>query len=263
MSTILDTLERRFGRWAIPGLMKYIAILFVGTFLLSAFRPSFVESLDFDYGKILEGEFWRLFTFILAPSAIQLTPLSAIFMFFGTMLLFIFSEALENQWGVFRSNLYIIWGFISSLAANLIFVNTFGYSPGMSGIYLALSILYAFATYNPKFSLLLFFIIPCPIWIIAAFSGFMTIISALSPIHHLLFVLICLSNYLIVVIPILKAGSSAKIRRSRYESRQKSSNAEPFHTCSRCGATDISHPEREFRVSSKDGNTYCTEHLPK
>lgn len=263
MSKFLDHLERKFGNWAIPGLIKYLAILFVGVFLLSSLRPTFVESLDFDYQKIQSGEFWRIFTFILAPKAVGFSPMAAIFMVFATIFTFIFSDALEQTWGVFRTNLYIIWGFFSALVANFIFAIYFSANVPLSGTYLALSIMFAFATVNPRFTLLLFFIIPCQIWILAAIIGALTLLSNLSSPPHLLFVLTCLSNYLFFAFPTLfkntKNSTSARIRRKKYAVNTST----PFHICSNCGANDQSNPDKEFRVSSKDGNTYCTEHLPK
>jgi len=264
MSTFLDKIEKHFGNWAIPGLIKYLAILFVAVFLMGAMRPDFVLALDFNYTKILEGEFWRIFTFVLAPKAVGSSPLAAVFIVFATIFLFMFSDGLEQQWGVFRTNLYILWGFLSSLIANVIFAHTFGFSIPLSGSYLALSIMFAYATINPQFTFMLFFVIPCRIWVIAIVIGALTLLSSIGSLPTFLFILTCLSNYLIFGIPILlqrtKSSTSARIRRKKYASN---SSNEPFNVCHHCGANDQTHPELEFRVSSKDGNTYCTKHLPK
>ena len=265
MNTLLDQLERKFSRWSIPGLIRYLAILFVGVFLLTAFNPAFAETLDFNYPKIQAGEWWRLFTFIFASQVGSFNWLSILFLFFGTMLMFMFSDGLEQQWGVFRTNLFVYWGIISTLCANLLFAIVFKQPSSMSGIYLASSILFAFATYNPRYTLMLMMFIPCPIWVIAAITGGLMVLGSLGSPLTFLFLAICISNYLFVAIPLFiahsKNRSSTHTRRKRHAS-QFSSKREAFHTCHTCGANDITHPDTEFRVAP-DGNDYCSDHLPK
>jgi hypothetical protein len=265
MNTLLDQLERKFSQWAIPGLIRYLTILFVGVFLLTALNPAFADTLDFDYPKILDGEWWRLLTFIFASHVGSFDWLSILFLFFGTMLLFIFGDGLEQQWGVFRTNLFVYWGIISALAANLLLAIVFKQPSSMSAIYLISSIFFAFATYNPRYTLMLMLIIPCPIWVLAALSGGLMVLGTLGSLLSFLFLVICLSNYLFVAIPMfishLKNRSSTQVRR-KLHSRQFSNKQEAFHTCHSCGANEITHPDAEFRVS-QDGNDYCTDHLPK
>ncbi len=262
---MLNRLERQCINWTIPGLIRYLALLFVGVFLLTAINPAFAETLDFNYEKVQNGEYWRLLTFIFAPQIGSLSLIAVLFLVFGTMLMFVFSDGLEEQWGAFRANLFVYWGILSTLTANLLFASAFGLHYGMSGIYLGASILFAFATYNPRYTIMLFMVLPCPIWIIASLTGAGLILSNLRNPYQTLFVLICISNYLVVAIPMLitnsKRRGSARIRRRKF-SREFSDKQEAFHTCSTCGANDITHPDKEFRVA-KDGNDYCEEHLPK
>ena len=265
MNTLLDQLERKFSQWSVPSLIRYLAILFVGVFLLTAFNPAFADTLDFNYPKILAGEWWRLLTFIFASQIGSFSPFSILFLFFGTMLMFMFSDGLEQQWGVFRANLFVYWGILSTLGANLLFARVFKQHFSMSGIYLASSILFAFATYNPRHTLMLMMFIPCPIWVIAAISGGFMLLGSLGNPLRLLFLAICISNYLFIAIPLLVAHSknrtSTHIHRKRH-TRQFSSTREAFHTCHTCGANDVTHPEAEFRVAP-DGNDYCADHLPR
>ncbi|MFC5051916.1 hypothetical protein ACFPK9_15035 [Rubritalea spongiae] len=262
---MLNQLERQFGSWAIPGLIRYLALLFVGVFLLTAINPAFAETLDFDWSKITDGEWWRLLSFIFAPQIDSLSVFAVIFMIFGTMLMFSFSDGLEQQWGIFRTNLFVYWGILSAMLANILYGAVWDVQFGLSGIYLGASILFAFATYNPKYTIMVFMIIPCPIWILAALAGAPMLLSAITSPFHGLFVAICISNYLIIAIPMLlrssKHRSSTKARRKKFKAYQTSDN-QPFHTCHVCGANDISNPEKTFRVG-KDGNDYCEEHLPQ
>lgn len=265
MPSLLDKLERNFSQWTVPGLIRYLALLFVGVFLLTAVNPEFATTLDFNWPKIKGGEWWRLVTFVFAPKVGSLNVISILLLLFGTMLMFSFSDGLEEQWGVFRTNLFVVWGFLSTMLANILFSALWDINFGMSGVYLGASILFAFATYNPKFTIMLFMVIPCPIWIIAALIAAPMILNAMaSPIHGL-FVAACISNYLIVAIPMflsrLKNHSSTATRRKKFNANTKATG-EAFHTCHICGVNDITHPEKSFRVG-KDGNDYCSDHLPE
>lgn len=266
MDGFLNFFERKFGNWAIPGLIRYLAVIFFGTFLVGALNPDLAMALDLNFEKIQEGEYWRLLSFVLAPKSIAFGPASAICMFFGTILLFIFGDALEQQWGVFRTNLYVLGGYLGILAANLVTGYLFGVCMPLAGIFLGSSILFAFATYYPHFSIRLFFCIPCPVWIIAVANAlFILKMAVYSPIL-LLFICVCFCNYLcVLVFSKLSQGKGAISRgkrRSSFRSAANSRSREPFHSCHACGANDISHPEMEFRVS-RDGNDYCVDHLPE
>jgi hypothetical protein len=50
-------------------------------------------------------------------------------------------------------------------------------------------------------------------------------------------------------------------RRRRFES-DSGAVAEPLHKCAVCGATELSDPNLDFRVS-RDGEEYCVAHLPR
>ncbi|MBT8045325.1 MAG: hypothetical protein KJO79_10280 [Verrucomicrobiae bacterium] len=268
MNHFLNKLERKFGSWAVPALIRYLAVMFFGVFLLSAIFPNLYLMMDFDWKKITSGEVWRLVTFIFAPNAGGFSVIGLLFAFFGMMLMFIFSDALEAEWGVFRANFYVLVGYLTALIGAVLLGWLFNYSPRLPGAYLAMSVMFAFATYNPKFTLMLFFVIPTPIWIIAAIVGVflgLRVVGGLmiGDYASSLFIIAALSNYLCVVVPMrfsqtrIERGSLAR-RKSFQPDR---SEDEAFHRCDVCGATDITHPEEDFRVG-KDGNDYCSKHLP-
>ena len=264
MNQFLNQLERRFGSWAVPRLIRYLAIFFVATYLLSAVFPHMGEVMDFDLKKTLAGEYWRPISFLLAHQA-TFSPIGAIFLVFMLMLMFIFSDGLENQWGVFRTNLFILWGYLSTLIGAVCLELYTGHHPVYAGAYLGMSIFFAFATYNPKFTIMLFMIIPTPIWILAAISGVFVVLSLLGGGAQALFTIGCLSNYLVVAIPMrfsqTKRNRGNAERRSEFKALAESTGG-AFNTCAVCGATEVSHPEQDFRVA-KDGQDYCVEHLPE
>lgn len=263
-------MERRFGSWAVLGLIRYMAVLFFGVYLLSAVSPNLWRFIDFDFQRILEGEVWRVVTFVFTPHAVGFSLLGLLFCFFGMMLSFVFSDALEAQWGVFLTNLYVFSGYVMALAGAFLLGWLYNYKPTLPGVYLGMSVMFAFATYNPRFTLMLFMLIPTPIWLIASVTGVLVGIGVLSGFlageaAGSIFTLMALANYIVVALPM--RFSQARMQRGTATRRRAFKSAlqdedEAFHRCSVCGATDISHPDYEFRVG-KDGEDYCMEHLPK
>ena len=74
----MDKLERKLGRFAIKNLMLYLIILYVGGYVLVYFRPGFYEAyLSLNWEMILQGEVWRLFTYIMYPPSTQILALAA------------------------------------------------------------------------------------------------------------------------------------------------------------------------------------------
>jgi hypothetical protein len=261
---ILNSLERRFGSWAVPGLIRYLAIGFFGAYLLGGVLPNLGAVLSFDLERILAGEVWRVFTFIISSSTGPISMIGVLFSFFGMMLMFLFSDGLEQQWGVFRTNLYVVGGWAMAFLAAVLMSVLGGPYDTIPGSYLAMSIFFAFATYNPRFTIMLLMVIPTPIWVLAVISGVMVVLSLFGGTLQAIYILLCLSNYLVVAIPMrlssLRQQRSVSSRRQRYAEASQS-ETEAFNTCAVCGATEITHPDKEFRVGA-DGKDYCLEHLP-
>ena len=62
-----DKMEKKFGRYAIPNLSLYLILCFGCGYLLYAINPAMLNYLTLDPYKILHGQIWRLFTWILIP----------------------------------------------------------------------------------------------------------------------------------------------------------------------------------------------------
>ncbi len=69
MADLLDKLDRKLGRFAIRQLMVYIVGINGLVYLLSLANPEShaVSKLWLDPHLILQGEVWRLFTFVFIP----------------------------------------------------------------------------------------------------------------------------------------------------------------------------------------------------
>ena len=66
LEKFLNKMERKFGRYAIPGLMKYICVLYIiGLFINIASPQVYYYYLSLNPYRILHGEVWRLVTFLI------------------------------------------------------------------------------------------------------------------------------------------------------------------------------------------------------
>ncbi|HRQ90090.1 MAG TPA: hypothetical protein PLA50_14925, partial [Bacteroidia bacterium] len=57
---ILDRLERAFGGFALPNVLRWVAGFQLFTWLLSLFSPEFLGWITYDREAILSGQIWRI-----------------------------------------------------------------------------------------------------------------------------------------------------------------------------------------------------------
>ncbi|HEY5811917.1 MAG TPA: hypothetical protein VIT23_04615, partial [Terrimicrobiaceae bacterium] len=62
--TFLDRLERHLSRFAIPRLIRYVVVLNALVFILVRLDPRYLSVLVLDRDAILQGEVWRLVSWI-------------------------------------------------------------------------------------------------------------------------------------------------------------------------------------------------------
>ena len=154
--TFYQKLERRFGKYAVPNLMKYICVIYVVGYLIQMFNPLlYFYYLDLDAEAILHGHIWRIITFIFyPPSTSFLWMIVALFVYYSL------GMTLERVWGTFKYNFFYFTGVILLvLAAILIYLVT-GYSVQLYPTYITFSIFLAYAVTFPETTFLLYFIIP-------------------------------------------------------------------------------------------------------
>jgi hypothetical protein len=252
--TILDRLEKWLGRFAVPGLIRYVVALSALVFILVTINPGYTQVLALDRNAILHGEIWRLASWIFIPETT-----SYFWILFYLLFTWWIGDTLEESWGAFRLNAYYFSGMILCIASALIF--------GASGgnFFLNLSLFLAVATLAPNFEIMLFLIIPVKMKWVALFS-------LIGPLGYLFFgslamkmmVVMCLGNYLLFFAPSFfrnrLEGRRNQSRREKFQTAT-ASNSETLHCCRICGMTEKSNPNMDFRVSS-DGEEYCTDHLP-
>lgn len=256
--TWLDKLERRLGFLAIPGLIRIVAGFTALVFLLSL-NPDFHSLLELKPALIRRGEVWRLVTYIFLPPANLTQQFGWLWAIFAIWFLWFIGEGLERAWGPFRITLYFLIGMIGTTAAAFLF------GVGFSNTILIASLFYAFAYFYPD-EIIYLIIFPLKVKWVAWFSAALLFLKFVAGPNSIRVALpIALSNYLIFFGPeflrALRHRGEVSIRRQRFESSSRS-ESEPLHKCATCGATELSDPNLEFRVS-RDGQEYCMAHLPK
>ena len=102
---MIDRLERKFNRFAIPRLTYALIAGQVIVFVMIQFdkSQSLMNRLLLDPHQVMAGEYWRLVPFIFLPSS-DSWFLFLIFVWVNLL----FGRALEQQWGDFKFNLYML-----------------------------------------------------------------------------------------------------------------------------------------------------------
>lgn len=259
----IDRLERKYSRFAIKDIIKYIVIasafIFVGLYLSESFYNFTYGMLTLNRGAILQGQIWRLITFIFVP------PNNNIFIIFALYILYVFGKSLEGIWGSFKFNLYYLIGMLSTIIAAFI-------AGSASTIYLNLSIFIAFAYLNPNFKLLLFFIIPVKVKYIAWFNIFFVILTMIfGQTSEKVAAIFSFSNFLVFfggsffktwLLPKLSILSKKRKRR-KFKVIAPPKKFEFIHKCKECGKTSKEFPSLSFRYCKICGSDYeyCEDHI--
>ena len=268
---IVNSLENRLRWLAFPSLLRGLAVIHFAIILLLMARPDIGSAMVFDWSRIMAGEVWRIvsFLFLAVPAPpvdapTSFSPFSLLFAFFALMIAFLFNDSLENAWGVWRTSAYFYLVIIGQIVANVLLAVT-GLNPQPEGgMYIYLAAFFAFATLFPKHTFLLMLIIPVQVWILAVISAVFLLISSLSSFSFAVFTLFTFLPYLWWAVPMaLKQGknrSTIAKRRVAFQSKSKSGQVTNFHLCKVCGATEVTHRDREFRVTGDD-EEICSECL--
>jgi hypothetical protein len=271
--SLLNRLESRFGRWAVPNLTALLiggqAALFGASLLRGREAGGLIASkVALWPSQILEGEVWRLVTFPFMPPQ---SPI--IFALISWMLLYLFGNALEQSWGAFRYNVYLLIAYVANIAAAFAVyavwgAQQFGFQPlGMAGVgsnaLLYGGVFFAFVRLFPDMVINLFFVLPIRIkWLgLLGWIGVGYGILTGSGAERLLLVGMII-NYLVYFgrdhVREWRQGQ----RRRAFETKVKQA-ALPRHECQVCGLNSVDSPKTLFRYCSKCAGQqcYCPDHI--
>ena len=277
---LLNKLERKFGRYAIPNLMKYVVMLYAVGLMISVVEPRiFSRFLSLNFDLIKRGQVWRIVTFIIPRVSIG----NLLFVVLAAYMFYMIGNALEKTWGAFRLNLYFFSGVLFNVLASWITYLITGINVNPSLDYVYGSMFFAFAAIYPNTQFLIYFLIPVKVKYLAWISGGLYIYNIIQNIAVRNFtgiipIIVSMANFLIFFFATRnykRISPREYERKAKFRKQMKSGMNTGHHTnvngnsvitrhkCSICGKTEYDDDQLEFRFCSKcDGNyEYCMEHL--
>lgn len=268
----LDKMERKFGKYAIPNLINYFIVIYIAGGVLSLFGSNFYYAyLMLDFGKIFQGQIWRLVTFMLEPQALMGGFFNLLFFLITIHLYYLFGHSLENAWGAFRFNVFFLGGVFFNIVAALLLYIFFG-APYYTGIsYLYQSMFFAFALSFPDMQFMLYFMIPVKAKWLAIIDAVLIGWNFITYVRfgywvYAVAILVALGNFLIFFFSnkkITRMSPRQVKRRHDFKKQVRQPMGVTKHKCAICGRTEKDGENMEFRFCSKcEGNyEYCQDHL--
>ncbi|MBE7068082.1 MAG: rhomboid family intramembrane serine protease [Clostridiales bacterium] len=222
-NSLLDKLDRKIGRYALRNLMTIIVIGTAIVWLLDmvVFQRTGVlisNWLYFDKYAILEGQVWRVLTFVFVPEEYN--------MFYFALSLYFYwliGNALENEWGSFRFDIFYLCGVLGAIGSGFIT----GYA---TNYYLNLSLFLAFAILYPDYRVLLFFFIPVKVkWLALVDVVLLAVTAIFVGWIERIALFVALFNIALFFwrIPFDKIRASHRRRKWKRETQRKD-NDDPF-----------------------------------
>ncbi len=229
---LLRWLERKFGRVALPNIAALLIAPKAAFFLWAWMEGqgdqkaavAILAKLLLVPQLVLDGEVWRLVTFVIAPPTV-----SPLWFLIYAFLLFLYCHGLQARWGTVRLYAYVLVGWltvvVTSFLAMLLDLE-FGAVGGFFGVEATLML--GFATFYPDFILRLFFILPVKVkwlaWLTVA-GGVLAFVrgpwDTLASYAPRLMILGVFGNYLLFFGPALVRGAvtrqKATGRRRQFE----------------------------------------------
>lgn len=264
----LNKMERKFGRFAIRNLTKYIILFYVVGYVFQ-FLYKITGSPIYFYlllnpADILQGQIWRLVTWLLIPPS-ELNIFTIIMLFFYYSL----GTSLERTWGDFRYNVYILSGVVFTVIGAFLVYFITGTISIITPYYINLSIFLAFAASYPDMQVLLYFVIPVKIKWMAYLDGVYLLYAFIQGGASIRMMII--ASLLNFIVFFFSTRNYSHINPKEVHRRQQFQKAVhpkmapgvTKHKCAVCGRTEKDGDNLEFRFCSKcNGNyEYCQDHL--
>ena len=301
----MKNLRRSFDRFCfrhrdkgIPNLMLYIALGSALVTVMGMINGGDVlySALCFNKSLILQGQVWRLLTFVFTEGYSGFLGLIFLYFFYSL------GRAVELSIGTLKFNLYYFCGVILMDIFAMIFCPTEAVIIGdavatpdyfvalysQMAFYLHLSLLLMFCVHNPDARFFVLFFIPVKAWVMGLIYLVIIVINIFNMTYpynlfpHSLFPLVGLANFLLFagsdIGNLFPVSWQVKFGRLFQKKAPKKTGTIPFvpntppyqaknenynHRCTVCGRTDVSNPELEFRYCSRCNgyHCYCEDHI--
>jgi hypothetical protein len=226
---ILNKIERKIGKYAIPNLPLLMILLEAVGYTLYVVAPKVLNYICFEPAAICSGQVWRLFTWVLMPPS-RLDIFAVITLFFYYWI----ARTLAATWGDFYFNVYVLGGIVvTDIGMMLAYPVLLSMNSGTSAVNLMLmpayvnmyfiqtTILLAFAFTYPNAQVLLYFIIPIKMSWLGIFEGVMLVyrfitVKFLTPRLVILMALLNVLLYFLMTKDLRRFHPKEFVRRAKY-----------------------------------------------
>ena len=273
----IDRFCAKHPNFGIPNLMKIIvfgqiAVYLVNMLVYVMFKQSFLSYLQFVPAYILQGQVWRLVTWVVVPNA------SSPFMLLLTCYFYYWiAVMLEREWGTARFTLFYLSGMVLSVVIGML-VGLAGVAqinpyyllyPMNLSYYLNLSIFLVLSVLYGEMQVLLFFMVPVKMKWMALIDVVLVIVDMAGFVQSGLWMLALVPlasfiNFFIFTWPfwqaklgIVRHKTDPKVIHFKQAQKQAQETKGYHHKCAVCGITDADDPDMEFRYCSKCNGYYC------
>ena len=287
----MNKLNRAVDRFAYNhpnfGISNLMGVILSGqllVFLLSVFLPSNAPLgfLTFDLAHLLQGEVWRLVTWVLMP-----TTFKPLYFLISLLCYYSIGMTLERSWGTAKFNLYYFSGMVLSVLAVSLASLISGYLGWSltSPHFLHMTLFMALATLYPDAVFTLFLVvIPVRVkakWLAIIYAVLFAadLVTAIFNMNlpGIVLPVISVLNFLVFFWPDFMHMLGVQTQRVRHQTsaktinfktaaykQQKKETAQGYrHKCTVCGRTDTEFPDLEFRYCSRCAgyHCYCSDHI--
>jgi len=244
MERFLAKLERKYGRYAISQLTLTLTALQGLVFILELANPGFHRHLVLNVDRVMQGEVWRLITYLIIPPSFSL--------FWGLFALSIYymvGTSLEAQWGALKYQVFLLTGMLfTTVAAVLLGIQA-------TNTYLLMSLFLAFGTLFPDIEFRIYFVLPVKVKWLALLDAVSLVLMFFTAEGWLrLMPVLAVGNYLLFFTPTLIGlvrgifFRADRARAMRGFKEQHAPATAATRSCTLCGVTNVSDPRAEFRV---------------
>jgi len=204
----LKKLQRKIGWFSLPNLALYIIVLQIFGFLTLQLRQDAIFNLFLIPELVLQGEFWRLFTFMAVPLS------SGFWMIFVILFLYFVINTLEKEWGEFYTTFYLFISVALTIAFSFLF-----HMPITSFSFIESTLFLAVATMFPEYEILMLFFPVKMKWmgfLTAAYIGYVFLTGEFLDKVYLILVF---TNYFIFFGPAFIHKIKQTYRRKKFQNR--------------------------------------------
>jgi hypothetical protein len=264
--SLLSKLNAKFGRYGIPNLTVILIVGQVFAYVASRLdlnnqKLDVLDRLRMYPDRVLAGEWWRVLTFVFDPPG-----MNVIFAFFFWYLFYLMGTTLEVTWGAFRYNIYLLVGYVATVACAIgVYLASGGLIPiPATNVFLYGTVFLAFARFFPDFTLYVMLVIPIKIkWLAAVqWVGYGLVFLGGGWMERAM-VVASVANYVLFFGNDIWRDLKQGHRRTMHQAKAMRTPSRLVHTCRTCGITSDDAPHMQFRYCSKcEGDScYCPAHL--